>query len=402
MPSIVKRGSSYRIFVSVRSAESGKPARKTATFHPPAGVTEKRARFLAESYAYQLEEQLKCFSELDDSCSLNTLCDWYFETIAARKLKDRTRLNNRALLSNYVLPVLGDVRLRDITPYMIDGLVQDLLQSGGLKAHRPLSPGTVRVIRAALSTVLSVAVNKGILRKNPVEGSTPPALVRKERIFLTDESSRELLEKLGAVKNEQIRRAIRLLLYTGLRRGELLALHWEDVDLQNGTLTVRYTLFCRKGIQMLTSPKSRASCRIIPIPEIICRDLQEQRTCIKRLKETAGSHWVETGTVFVNHLGGYMNGEFLNNSFKKFLAENGFPKMHIHDLRHANASILINRGVPMKIVSEHLGHMSEKTTEEFYTHVFRRSRQVTADVIEQALGQEESIQVEPLRFVSAR
>ena len=402
MPSIVKRGKAYRIFVSLKTDKDGNRVHKSTTYHPPVGVNERRARFLAETYAYQFEEQLKSCAQMDDSNRLKELCSWYFETIAPLKVKERTRLNNRTLLDNYVLPVLGDVRLRDITPYMIDRLVHDLLRSGGLKAHRPLSPGTVKVIRAALSTVFSVAVKKGILRKNPVEGSTPPREEPKERTFLTDESSRELLEKLDTVKNEQIRHAIRLLLYTGLRRGELLALHWEDVNLQNGTLTVRYTLFCQKGITMLTSPKSRASCRIIPIPETVCRDLQEQRSYVERLKEAAGNRWSETGTVFVNHLGGYMNGEFLNNSFKKFLTENGFPKMHIHDLRHANASILINRGVPMKIVSEHLGHMSEKTTEEFYTHVFRRSRQVTADVIGQALGQEESMQEEPLRFVSAR
>lgn len=398
MPSIVKRGRSYRIFISVKSEVNGKTERRTTTFHPPAGITEKRAHFLAESYAWKFEEQLKYCSELDDSCSLNQLCDWYFETIAPMKIKERTRLNNRSLLCNYVLPSIGTMRIRDITSYRIDCLVQELLTSGKRSGKEPLGTGTVRVIRAALSAVFSVAVKKGILAKNPVAGSTPPKQEKKERTFLTDESSRELLEKLGAVKNEQIRRAIRFLLYTGLRRGELLALHWQDVDMKEGTVTVRYTLFCRKGIKMLTSPKSRSSCRIIPVPPVVQQDLKEQKAYIETLRRKAGEKWTERGTVFVNLLGDYMNGEFLNNSFKKFLKENGFPAMHIHDLRHANASILINRGVPMKIVSEHLGHTSEKTTEEFYTHVFHRSRQVTAEVIDRALSEPEETDAFPVCF----
>jgi len=386
MPSVIKRGNVYRIFVSLRSDENGKSVRRTTTFHLPAGVTEKRARFLAESYAYQFEEQLKCYSELDDSCTFSVLCDWYFERIAPLKVKERTRLNNRDLLNNYAIPKLGKAKLRDITPYVVDGLIHDLLTHGKLRTRAPLSPGTVKVVRAALSTVFATAVKKGILMKNPVEGSTPPKEEHKERTFLTDESSRLMLEKLDTIHNEQIRRAIRMLLYTGLRRGELLALHWEDVDFKNGTVTVRYTLFNQKGRTMLTSPKTRSSCRIIPVPTEIQEDLMEQFVCVEKLKKRAGSNWAGAGTVFVNHFGSYMNGEYLNNSFKKFLAENGFPRMHIHDLRHANASILINRGVPMKIVSEHLGHTSEKTTEEFYTHVFNHSKQVTADVIERALA----------------
>jgi len=386
MPSISKRGDAYRIFVSLKSDGTGKPLRRTVTYHPPKGTSEKKARFLAESYAYQFEEQLKFYADMDDSVRFSDLCRWYFETIAPNRVKERTLLNNQKLVENYVLPRIGNMKLKDITPYRIDGMITELSMYGSLKDHGPLSPGTVNLVRAAMSTVFATAVKKGILRKNPVEGSTPLKAREKERAFLTDEAGKLLLQRLDTIRNEQVRNAIVILLYTGLRRGELMALHWRDVNFTRSEITVRYTLYRSTGRVRVTSPKTRASNRVVPVSETVLGCLMEQYAIVERLKATAGRNWQETDAVFVNRHGDYMNGEYLNNAFKKFLQENGFPAMHIHDLRHANASILINRGVPMKVVSEHLGHTSEKTTEEFYTHMFGHSKQITANVIESALA----------------
>lgn len=389
MPSIVKRGDSYRIFVSLKSDGNGTPVRKTTTFHPPQDVSEKKARFLAESYAYRYEEQLKNVSELSDSSSFRDLFIWYFDTVAPKKLKEHTLLNNRKLVENYVLPNIGHMKLREIGPVRIDGLITELLCRGGLKNHRPLTPGTVNLIRASASAVFSAAVKKGILSGNPVEGSTPPKQDSTEREFLTDESCRDIVAKIESIRNGQVRRALKILLYTGMRRGELLALHWRDVNFIAGELTVRYTLFRTSGKVKITSPKTKSSNRIIPVSDEVLHLLMEQYVCTEQMKKEAGNDWQDTDAVFVNRKGGYMNGEYLNNAFKKFLKENGFPAMHLHDLRHANASILINRGVPMKIVSEHLGHVSEKTTEQFYTHVFAKSKRITANVIAAALEEKD-------------
>lgn len=385
----MKRGDAYRIFVSLGSDGTGKPVRKTVTFHPPKGVTEKKAKFLAESYAYTFEEQIRFYADMNDSARLSELCSWYFETIAPNRVKERTLYNNRRLVESYVLPRMGSMRLKDITPYRIDGLITEMYIHGSRKDQGPLSPGTVNLVRAALSTVFSTAVKKGIMAKNPVEGSTPLRREEKERLFLTDESARTMIECLDTIHNEQVRNAVKILLYTGLRRGELLALHWRDVDFVRSRITVRYTLYRTAGKVRVTSPKTRASNRIIPVPGSVLDCLMEQYVCVERLKAEAGCNWKDTDAVFVNRQGDYMNGEYLNNNFKEFLRKNGFPPMHIHDLRHANASILINRGVPLKIVSEHLGHTSEKTTEEFYTHMFGHSKQLTASVIEAALSDHE-------------
>lgn len=384
MPCISKRGSSYRVFVSLGSDETGRPVRKSITYHPPEGANEKKARHMAETFAWKYEARCRRKAVLSDTSTFEDLQEWYFLAEAPVKLKTRTLMNEKGLIKKYVSPVLGSLRLREINPVRIDMLLHDLLTSGGNKG-RGLSAGTVTLVRNTLSGIFTTAVQKGVLEENPVSRSLRPKQENEERAFLDASGCRLLMEKLPAMKNEQAQRAIRLLLLTGMRRGELLALHWEEVDFHKRTITVKHTLFQHKGVTELTSPKTKSSVRTIPLPKEAVKDLREQQNYIRKLWENNQEGWQKTDACFVNMHGGYLNGEFLNNTFRKFLSENGFPPLHLHDLRHANASLLINSGVPMKIVSEHLGHQSLKTTEEFYTHLFTDTRKITADAIIAAL-----------------
>ena len=322
------------------------------------------------------------YGVLSSVSSFKELCGWYFEVIAPMKLKKRTIVNNRRLLDIYVLPRIGELHICDISTYRIDGMLAGLLREGGLKGGRPLSPGTVNLIRASVGTVFSTAVKKGIVEKNPVAGSTPVRRPDTERAFLDTESCRFILSKLDNVHNPQAAHAIKLLLYTGLRRGELLGLTWEDVNLEKAEIYVRHTLWKEE----ITTPKTKSSVRIVSLSAEAVECLREQYEHLCAQREFMGKQWTETGAVFTNRHGGYMNGEYLNNTFRKLLNESGFKGMHLHDLRHANASILINSGVPMKVVSEHLGHSSVKTTEDFYTHLFASSKKITATAMSKALS----------------
>lgn len=383
MPSIVKRGDSYRIFVSAGVDANGKTIRRTTTYHPPKGTCEKRARFLAESYAYSFEERCRMFRDMNDSCCFSELSAWYFDSVAPMKLKTRTIENNRRLVESYVIPYFGNLRLRDITTYKVDMMISGLLKNGS-KSKGPLKAGTVNLIRAATSSIFSTALKKGIVSKNPVSDSTPPCFHDEERQFLDVDACKMLLSEINEIPNEQVSRAIKILLYTGLRRGELLGLHWQDVNFEKKEIYIKYTVY-KKGV---TSPKTRTSVRTVSLADEAENCFMEQYGYIEKLRTKAGQSWKETNAVFVNKQGDYMNGEYLNNTFRNFLKKKGLPGMHIHDLRHANASILINSGVPMKVVSEHLGHSSVKTTEDFYTHLFESSKKITAEVVSKALSGE--------------
>ena len=387
MSSIVKRGDAYRIFVSLGSDENGRPVRKTVTFHPPKGLKGKKELLSVQNFAQEFEDSCRSKYDLNTESRFSDICEWYFGNIAPLKLKENTLSKQKDLMKNYVLPALGKYRVREVNTVRIDALISKLTQSGGLKNGRPLSPGTVNLIRTVLGTVFETALKAGMIKENPVKNAIKPRNESKEREFLDSMGCRKLLKALPNIKNLQIQRAITVLLFTGMRRGELLALHWEDVDFKHNTISIKYTLVRINGVSKLTTPKTEASVRTIKVPSEVTAVLKEQKEFVNGLKKKKKKKWEKTGACFVSLNGGYMNGEFLNNTFREFLKVNGFPKLRLHDLRHENASILINRGVPIKIVADHLGHKSERTTESFYTHLFYNSKRLTADAISKALSQ---------------
>lgn len=179
---------------------------------------------------------------------------------------------------------------------------------------------------------------------------------------------------------------IRVLLFTGMRVGEITGLHWADVDFEHFTLTVRYSLYRGKGQYKLGTLKTKSSARIISLPPQVMETLAEQMEWQEQRKQDVGRRWIDRGTVFTGEYGEYMNATYVNTKFKELLKKHDFPNVHTHDLRHANASLLINMGVPVKVISEHLGHCDTRTTENIYAHVFAETRAKAADAISQALG----------------
>ena len=239
----------------------------------------------------------------------------------------------------------------------------------------------------ALSPIFSTAVKKELLLKNPVTNATNPKDTEgKEHPFLDAAQCREVLRLADDFTNPQLTRIVRTLLYTGMRSGELCALHWTEVDLENAKLEVKYNLYRVGGEYKLSSPKTKSSARLIALPPQVVDILREQKAWQEKQKIMAGDQWVEIGAVFTGLQGGYISKNYINFEFKKFLKRNGLPDVHIHDLRHANASLLINMGIPVKIISEHLGHCDTRTTENIYAHVFAETMAQASDAISKALS----------------
>ena len=213
-----------------------------------------------------------------------------------------------------------------------------------------------------------------------------PKFLCKEKPFLDADGCRRLLGLLDEVPNPQIGRAIAMLLYTGMRVGELMSLHWNDVHAEDGFLTVKYTLYRAAGEYKLTSPKTKSSARVIAMPPQVIKLLAEQQAWQEQRKKDAGDRWIDRGSVFSGTYGEYMNRTHLNCEFKKLLKAHGFPDLHVHDLRHANASLLINKGIPLKVIADHLGHSSTLVTETIYAHIFNETKTKASLAISQALA----------------
>ena len=130
MPSIKKRGKSFRIMVSMGYDMAGKQIRKTTTFTPPDGVTEGKAEKLARAYAYEFEQRCRGMTNLDENIRFHELFDWYYDQIAPHKLKEYTLESSRYILETYVLPYIGNMKLKDINTARIDALFNELHRHG--------------------------------------------------------------------------------------------------------------------------------------------------------------------------------------------------------------------------------------------------------------------------------
>lgn len=449
MPSVKKRGDSYRIMVSLGYGMDGRQIRKTTTYTPPADVTEGKALKLATAYAYEFEKECRGISHWNENIRFKELYDWYFEQIAPNRLKENTLNNNKLILRCYVLPYIGNLKLKDITTARIDQLFHLLHEHGATReryilkdesviaygTRRPihrksgvaletmqwlsegksvlketaqkiadaagrslsdcfskvieesrLDSGTVARVRTALSPIFSTAVKKEMLAKNPVMNATTPKDAPEEQPYLNAEDCKTILQNIDDFLNPQLPRVIQTLLCTGMRSGELMALHWQEVDFNSGMITIRYTLYRSNREYKLSSPKTKSSNRVIAMPPQLIEALREQKKWQEVQKAAVGDRWIDRGTVFSGTFGEYMSQTYVNNEFKKFLKRHNLPDVHIHDLRHANASLLINMGLPVKMISEHLGHSDTRTTENIYAHVFNESRRMASDAISQALG----------------
>lgn len=249
-----------------------------------------------------------------------------------------------------------------------------------------LDVGTIKRVRTALLPIFSTAVKKEMLLKNPVKNATTPAGEEKERLYLDAGQCKELMTFLDEFSNPQLPRVIKTLMYTGMRVGELTALHWDEVDFDRAMITVKYNLYRLDGKYQLSTPKTKSSARVIALPPQLVEVLREQKVWQDERRKAVGSRWLERGAVFTGMFGNYISSNYVNLQFKRLLERHDFPDVHIHDLRHANASLLINMGVPVKVISEHLGHKDTKTTENIYAHIFNETLEKASDALSKALG----------------
>ena len=146
-----------------------------------------------------------------------------------------------------------------------------------------------------------------------------------------------------------------------------------------------YSFAILRGTIYTLCPEKKSSLRVIAIPAELKVILKDHKAWQEKRSEELGSKWKDRGAVVTGMEGEYMSGGYLNITLKKLLKKHDLPDIHVHDLRHANASLLINAGVPVKFISEHLGHSNTKTTEDIYAHVYNSTAEKVASAISDAL-----------------
>ena len=245
----------------------------------------------------------------------------------------------------------------------------------------PLSPVTIHTYHRVLSAVFFRAVKWGYIPENPAARADLPSLAGRHASYLDDADARRLLELL---QDEPIkwRAVVSFDLMSGLRRGELLGLRWDDVDLDGQQLFVRQTWnYIQARGCYADTPKNRSSERPLRISRTAVCILLEYKAWQDQQRSLMGDAWMDRdGRIFTRDDGQPMFPDSITQWFHKFVQRHGLPDVHIHSLRHTYASLMIADGTPLVVVSHNLGHAQVSTTSNIYSHVIA-SAEAQADKV---------------------
>lgn len=248
----------------------------------------------------------------------------------------------------------------------------------------PLSPKTVLEHHRLISTVLGQAEKEMLVPYNAAAKATPPKVDRKEPNYFQPEDIAAILD---ALEREPLkwRTIIHLLIVTGCRRGEVMGLKWDKVDLDRQRITIDRALLVGKSGTAYEDTTKTGDTRYLNIPAETVQLLREYRReqTIMRLK--SGDRWNDAGYVFTRDDGRPMNPESVNSWLNDFSKKNGLPHINPHAFRHTAASVLIAAGTDVVTVSKQLGHSNVNTTESFYSHMIEEAKAQATECIADVL-----------------
>ena len=373
------------------------------------------------------------------------LCDH-----AQKQLKAKTIDWYRTMLGDRIIPAIGHIKLAKIQPNNIilfinnlqeEGIFRDLkyiakdnlgdkVRAAGkswvdigihpntmrnARIGKPVSPATAQRISTALnvgvkdlfvvhgedkklssetvthylrciSSVLSKAVEWQIIVANPCDRVKAPKRIQKKIRFMEIDEIREIMTATTKLDDIRIQTAVLIFLFSGIRKGELSALEWSDIDFESGTMTIERSMQYIRGKGLITtSTKSESGERIISLSASMIEQLKVYRSWQNEIRLKLGSYWIDRNRIFTRHNGDYIAPSTVYHWVKNFLIDNGHSEMTVHGLRHTNISLLLSQGVDVITVSRRAGHSRPSTTTDIYAHALRKPDEIAADKLEMIL-----------------
>ena len=274
-----------------------------------------------------------------------------------------------------ILPYIGKVNLMDLRPDRIQRFY-NYLQKEGLSSH------AVAVTHKTLRVAMSHAVKLRLIGRNPCSGTTPPKPEQTEMSFYDDRQVRSLLKTARDIE-DKLYPLYYLAIHTGMRQAELIGLKWEDIDWSLSTIQVRRQVRHFKGASYaFLEPKSKSGTRTIMLGKQALEVLAHHKKKQEALINAAGENWTDLDLVFPSGAGTPLTASNVRRAFRKLLAASGLPNIRFHDLRHTAASLMLNHGIPVLIVSKRLGHSKPSITLDVYGHLIPSRQEEAAQLMD--------------------
>ena len=357
-------------YTAGHNLETGKPIYRNVLGKTQAEVKEKLKTAIQETQSLDFSKT--------GQYTVGQWMDVWYENYAKIKVRPSSHQTYKGYIENHIKPNIGDIPLEKLTTLDLQRLYKTLLANGRVDRLeskgqlKGLSPKTVRNIHQILSSALKLAQEQRIILTNPAEGCALPKVEHREMKTLPVEQLQSFLRE---AKDSGVFELYYLELATGLRRGELLGLKWEDIDLEHGDLRVRRQIARINGKVVEAPLKTKNAYRTLPLAEDTISILEEQK------KKVGSSPWV-----FPSTTGGHISPDSVLHMLHRVLKRAGLPQVRFHDLRHTFATLALQNGVDIKTVSGMLGHFSAGFTLDTYAHVTTSAQKAAANTMGKLLS----------------
>lgn len=360
-----KRGITWTFVIDVGRDENNKRIQKWRR-----GFATKKAA--EEAMQLELHERRSGTYIEKSPETVGDLLDRRLETVARHKVKPTTLESYRATIRKHVKPALGPIPVQSLTTARVQRFYSELIDAG-------IGTRTVQLCHLRLSQALTLAEREGIVGRNVCAVTEPPSAKAPQGRTWTADEARRFLAK---AKDDTLAPLWLLALATGLRRGELLGVRWQDIDLERGALTVKQTVQLLNRAPHIQTPKTDA---VKLSPDAVTALNDHRKEWIAR--KLAASAWDDGDLVFCTNAGKPLNPNNLYRNYHAIVDRAGVPRIRIHDLRHTHATLLLAAGTPIRAVSERLGHSKTSVTLDTYAHVLPDMQDHAVNAINAALFQ---------------
>ncbi len=290
-----------------------------------------------------------------------SIAEWMDEWVTQYlpNVEETTRIGYRSKINCYINPAIGDILVQSLRAEHVQMMINNMHESG-------LSPKNIRDTYNNINAAMKKAVKIRLVPYNPCEGVSLPKLKKYRANVYPPEMIHTLLDN---AMGTDIYLPILLLVTLGLRRGELLALTWDDIDFDNNIIKVRRNMVRGANGYIIKSPKTEAGIRDIRTGDDVMKELRKAKTQYMTDKLSYGPAFQNLGFVIRQEDGSPLFPDSMSRKWRRFLERMNLPKIRLHDLRHSNATALIQAGVNPRVVQQRLGHSDVNITLNTYTHV---------------------------------